>query len=554
MELIVDIERGQLKIPQFQRKFVWDLQHSAELIDSIIKGYPIGTFIFWRTDERLRSIRNIGNIEDFQEPKDGDLINYVLDGQQRIASIYAILKGKKIKIQKDNKEIDYSLIYIDLDAGEEEPIIITNITDKESNTYIKVVDLLKGTRKSLEPYPEKYDKKLEDYKLKLTSYDFSAISLKEASIDIATEVFTRLNVGGKSLTLFEIMVAKTYDSEKEFDLAEKYKELIEELKDCQYETISDATVLQVVSILLTKDKEAKECTRKRILKLPKNEVIEIWNDAVDAIHRTIDYFRSFHNIPVSRMLPYNTLIVPFSYYFHKEKKKPTGDIQKRMTDMFWRISLGNRYSSGVESKIVQDIERIDQILSGVLPEYDWGIKVSPSGIIKNGQFRVGTSYIKAILSIMASIHPKSFDDNSTVIIDNSHLKIATSKNYHHFFPKAYMKSKQSDVEASLVNNIVNITIVDDFLNKRVIKANPPSEYMAKFSKDNEDIASTMKTHLIGDLKTFGVFDNDFETFINKRAKLISKEIKKHLIEHESDTSDNPTYYEEDTDDEDTDEN
>src|SRR4051812_27003754 len=52
--LVNEITSGQVKIPQFQRQFVWDKMTSARLIDSMIKGYPIGTFIFWRTDEELR--------------------------------------------------------------------------------------------------------------------------------------------------------------------------------------------------------------------------------------------------------------------------------------------------------------------------------------------------------------------------------------------------------------------------------------------------------------------------------------------------------------------
>ena len=84
--LISEIKNGQIKIPQFQRDFVWDLKGSAKLLDSIFKKYPIGAFIFWRTDNRLRSIRNIGNI-DLPEPREGEFITYVLDGQQRITSL-----------------------------------------------------------------------------------------------------------------------------------------------------------------------------------------------------------------------------------------------------------------------------------------------------------------------------------------------------------------------------------------------------------------------------------------------------------------------------------
>ena len=97
--LIVDIEKGQIKIPQFQRDFVWELTKSANLMDSIIKGYPIGTFIFWKTKERLRSVRNIGGVE-LPESLSGDYIHFVLDGQQRLTSLFASLKGLKIK--RDN--------------------------------------------------------------------------------------------------------------------------------------------------------------------------------------------------------------------------------------------------------------------------------------------------------------------------------------------------------------------------------------------------------------------------------------------------------------------
>ena len=58
--LLSDIETGRIKVPQFQRKFVWSREDTAGLIDSILKGYPIGTFIIWETDERLRSVRNLG--------------------------------------------------------------------------------------------------------------------------------------------------------------------------------------------------------------------------------------------------------------------------------------------------------------------------------------------------------------------------------------------------------------------------------------------------------------------------------------------------------------
>lgn len=523
--LISDIQKGLIKIPQFQRDFVWDLTKSANLMDSIIKGYPIGTFIFWKTKERLRSIRNIGGIE-LPDPTPGDFVYFVLDGQQRLTSLFASLKGITVK-RENGVGDDYSKMYVDLEADEDSQLVVLDIENRKDKSYIKLKDLLYGGLSLLASYPVEYHSRIDEYRKRIESYLFSIISLNEATLDVATEVFTRINVGGKPLTLFEIMVAKTYDSERNFDLSEKFQELIERLRPLNYETISDATVLQCISIFIKKD-----CTRKEILKLSKTEFIDTWDKGVDAIEATIEYFRNYYRIPVSQLLPYNALIVPFAYFFYHNIDKPTGVKQKYLQDYFWRCALSGRFSSSVETKLGQDIRRIDSILREELPKYDWTIDITEEGIINHGWFSAGRSYIKAILCVYAYHQPKSFNDGSLVNISNYWLKQANSKNYHHFFPKAYLLKTNTDM--FYINHIANITIVDDFLNKREIGAKSPAVYMRKFIKQNDDIDSTMKSHLINDLESFGVFDNDYERFFEKRIKAIHKELKKRIIFQDSD--------------------
>ncbi|MFC3838278.1 GmrSD restriction endonuclease domain-containing protein [Paracoccus rhizosphaerae] len=75
--LINNIENGEVKIPQFQRDFVWTIQRSAALLDSVIKGYPIGTFIFWVTKDSLRSVKEIGGAS-LPAAKKGESVAYVL--------------------------------------------------------------------------------------------------------------------------------------------------------------------------------------------------------------------------------------------------------------------------------------------------------------------------------------------------------------------------------------------------------------------------------------------------------------------------------------------
>jgi hypothetical protein len=517
--LIHDIDKGIIKIPQFQRDFVWSKEQSAKLLDSIIKGYPIGTFILWETDERLRSIRNIGGATLPKTPI-GAKVQYVLDGQQRMTSLFASLKG--ITIQRDKNQENFEDIYVDLVAEEDDSIIIINAEERNEQEVIKLKDLLFGGISVLSKYPPSSYPILEDYQKRLNTYRFSTILLRDATIDVATEVFTRLNVGGKDLTVFEIMVAKTYDAERDFDLSEKYDEIIERLEDVGFDTIPAIVFLQTMSII-----QGGECAKKHILRLDRQEFIDTWDDVVDAVERAVDYFRNYFRIPVSRLLPYNSLVVPFAYFFYYHPDKPNKDMKEYLDDFFWKVSLSERYSSSVETKLTQDVKRIDKILKVELPTYDFQVDISKQAIIDNGWFSANRSYIKAILCLYAYQEPKSFNDHSIVRMNNGWLKQANSKNYHHFFPRAFLK--RHGEEEFFINHILNITIVDDFLNKRKIRAQAPSKYMQTFKKENVNIVETMKTHLIDDIDNFGIWEDDYDTFFEKRAEKVSNELKKKII-------------------------
>jgi uncharacterized protein with ParB-like and HNH nuclease domain len=95
--LFVEIDTGQIKLPRFQREFVWDKEQSGKLIDSILKGFPIGTFIFWKTKEELRSYKEVGN-HKLPETLKGDYVQYILDGQQRISSFPSLLKSDQLAL------------------------------------------------------------------------------------------------------------------------------------------------------------------------------------------------------------------------------------------------------------------------------------------------------------------------------------------------------------------------------------------------------------------------------------------------------------------------
>lgn len=351
--LLTDIERGHVKIPQFQRDFVWTMQKSAALLDSILKGYPVGTFIFWSTKDRLRSVRDIGGAQ-LPEATEGETVSFVLDGQQRLTSLYAALKG--LVITRDSgSEDDFNKIYVDLNASADDPLVTSDHTIVDLKSSISIRNLLHGDLTLLASFPSIYHSKISEYRRRLESYDFPIIEVKDVPIDIATEIFTRINVGGKPLSLFEIMVAKTYDEKRDFDLSRKFDDLTMRLAPIDYETISDATILQLVSLIISKD-----CKKQTILKLQKEEFIDVWDGVVSAVEAAVEYFRNSYRIPVSQLLPYNTLVAPFAYFFYHHPAKPNSGERRYLEDFFWRCSLVGRYSSAVESKLSQDIKKLMQ--------------------------------------------------------------------------------------------------------------------------------------------------------------------------------------------------
>jgi hypothetical protein len=521
--LLTAIEKGTLKVPQFQRQFVWSKQKSAELLDSILKAYPIGTFILWKTREALRSVRNIGGAQ-LPPTQDGDYTEYVLDGQQRLTSLFAAVKG--LDINRDGHVDNFEQIFIDLDAHDSGNLVTLEIDATRSGDFISLLDLIGGSLLLHSRFAEKHHQRLSELKSRITSYNFSTILLKDASLDVATDIFTRINVTAKPLSVFEIMVAKTFDSERNFDLSEQYESLVERLSEVGYETVSSAAVLQSISCIIS-----GECDKTAILKLNKQEFITVWPYAIAATEAAIDYFRSYFRIPVSTLLPYGALLVPFTYFFYKHKDKPLGELQRRLEDFFWRVSLTSRYSFSLESRLAQDVKKIDAILCNEEVFYDQPVDLNPEFILGNGVFNAGRSYIKAILCLLVHEQPKSFVDNSHISVSNDWLKQANSRNYHHFFPRAYLKRTLGDDWRA--NHIANITIVDDFLNKRLIRDKAPATYMNDFSDTNQNLEATMRTHLIS-LEDWGIWENDFDLFIKSRCSRISEELKKRIIPQQID--------------------
>ena len=531
-KLLSKLEDGEYQIPKFQRNFVWEKSKVALLIDSILKGYPVGTFILWKTKDKLNSLKKIGNTI-FNDPPEDDYIYYVLDGQQRMTSLYLAINGIK------TEDEDYSELYIDLEKariielkGKNELIIDSCenicVTDKPQ-CFITVKDLMSlSITEILKRFDNNFEiiQKIEILQKRIKDYRFSTIEVENQPIDVISDIFTRINTSGKELTLFEIMNAKVYDEKEKFILSDKCEILQKELEGTGYEDLIEhgTVILQVMSACLGKD-----CKRKDILDINKKDFIKIWDAGIKAIKLAVDTFKSVYNIPVSKLLPYDSLIVPLSYLFFINNLNPnlTHEQTKIFEKYMYRVAFSQRFSSATETKLSADLKVMNKIKNAEKFNFDELVPLTLprtqkelAKLIKNINFSTSNRFCIGILDIMVNKFPKKFSNNGNVILDNSYLMRANSANYHHFFPRAYLAKRGIQNE----NSIVNIVLIDKYLNQNEIKAKAPSEYINDFAKDNHQLAETLKSHLIDDINEFGINNNNYDLFLTKRSQKIAEEI------------------------------
>ncbi len=110
-KILEQVQNGTIRIPAFQRGFVWDAERVAYLMDSIYKGYPFGALILWRTKEKLSHERQLGPFE-LPEVEPEYPIDYVLDGQQRLTSIFGVFQTDLTPVE----DASWTEIYFDMSA------------------------------------------------------------------------------------------------------------------------------------------------------------------------------------------------------------------------------------------------------------------------------------------------------------------------------------------------------------------------------------------------------------------------------------------------------
>lgn len=499
-DIVHDIERGVLRIPQFQREFVWDKPKVIKLLESIYLEYPIGSFFFWDAPRQYydfyRDIAELG----LPKPDKYEKIVFILDGQQRLTSLYVTVKGLTLYNR------DYRKICFDLD----ERTFVDKTPDNQR--HVSVSELLSNDRYDVyEGLTVERKKAFNDCFQRFNNYPFSAIDVRDKELDEVCDIFERINQGGRRLNLFDLVSASVWTPE--FDLRKAVKEENEKLKNGGFGEIDNVVFLQALS-LITKG----SCTKPVQVQLKDTDVKVHWEPTVQAINLAIDYLRNNLGVVNSIFVPYRSMIAIVAYLFSKvEGRSLDHEQSEQLSQWFWQTTFSERYSSSILTLMTEDRKLMDKIANHTNVTVKYAFNIDIDSLVQTRMYN--KSAIKnGVLCLLAMRNPRHFKNNVQLNLKDGYFSDFNSTEKHHIFPKTIVQKSYSTV---MVHSLPNFCFIPAELNKE-ISNKTPSMYFAELEQTNPDFSDTLTTHLIK--YDEAVKQDDYMSFLGARAAIILKEI------------------------------
>jgi hypothetical protein len=504
-DLIADVRKGEIKIPQFQRKFVWKEKQALDLLDSISKNYPVGSLLLWKTKVKLAAERNIGN---FKLPQTDDLTptDYVLDGQQRITVIYSCLGASD---EEEGFAAGYDL---------EQEIFIQN--SKEYHSLIFPLRWMFNTTKMLNfrtglmshPGKDKYQDRFDSLLNAFTNYRIPVVTLKDLSIEEVCPIFERINSSGTKLSTYDLMVAATWS--QQFNLDDKVRAIAESIENKNFAEIDNDTILKCLSAVKFRTVRKEQIINLRTLNTEQME--DLVKLTKESLLSTADLLSTEFRIASWDFVPYESIAVILCYIFSLVRTLSPEKI-KRVRQWFWRASFSERYRGG-ESIVSNDLLTIHDFVVnevgqpksfGLPPEEDYWKKIV---------FRSNNSRTRAYILALALRRPRNLT-NGAVIDTASALSQFNKKQFHHIYPRAYLKRIEAPQEH---NAIANICMLAASENNWISDANPNAYLPMCVNELGESAEDVFASNLLPSPTKFNFLNASYDEFLNERSKIIGQ--------------------------------
>lgn len=586
-ELLLDCERGVLKLPDFQRSWVWDEERIRSLIASISSAFPVGALMTLETGGsvgfKARRVQGAPKEADSQEAR-----FLLLDGQQRMTSLYQTCMRRQIveTVTARRKKVK-RWYYLDIEAALDPQQNRENAVIGVPEDRIQRADFGRSVKLDLSSPEHEYHramfpinqifdwdawqdgfgdywiaqgrvdkreifKRFKDSVLQnFKSYQVPVIALdRDSSREAVCLVFEKVNTGGKPLDAFELVTAMY--AAQGFQLRKDWLgegvgsgrrdrlSTFGRAADQEYgllEKIAPTEFLQAVSLIHTRDRRdhlsAKQperrdlppvsATRQSLLNLPLT-AYKTHHDAVEEGFKTAVKFLRMMRIYRVRDLPYQSQFVPLAAILMTIGNAwENAEIRARIARWYWCGVFGELYGSSVESRIARDIVEVPSWLAGGGHPSTMEDPIFRADRLRTMRSRLSAAY-KGINAMLMSKGAKDFRSGQEF---DQTVFFDESVDIHHVFPRDWCQ--RNKIPPNIYDSIINKTPLTARTN-RILGGNAPSQYLARLEDGGADTPPISPHDIDGFLRTHlidpeSLRADDFDGFYRARQAALLKLIE-----------------------------
>ncbi|MBE7464249.1 MAG: DUF262 domain-containing protein [Planctomycetes bacterium] len=514
---LVDMyKRGELRLPEIQRHYVWRATRVRDLLDSLYRGYPSGSVLVWETDEPIPT-------RDFAIAQDTTAFagrKLLLDGQQRLTSLTAVLNGDQVKVRNRKRPIEilFNLDHpsgpptevVEVEGDEETPLIADDEIadeageaeaedDQEENlveklnrrtfvvasrglqsqpNWVSVSEVFKASNDTAilkkagvtgfdDPRYQKYSERLTKLR-QIKNYPYVVHVLERAmSYEEVTEIFVRVNSLGAKLRSSDLALAQ---------MTSRWPNLLTRLEEFQAEceeswfTLDLGLLVRSIVVFAT-----KQCLFRNVGTTPVEKLKAGWEEAKEGLRFAINFLRSNAGIEDESLLSSPMFIIALAVVSRIRNNRLTQADQHALLHWLLVANARGRYSRGsTETLLNEDLNILFRsgdlaaLLEPVKRQFG-RLTIEPNDLTARGAN--SPLFSLAYLALKDSGAKDWFSGLGLSLTHQGKLHFIQ---WHHIFPKSLLKNR--DLETGEINEIANMAFITGQTNRR-ISNKAPAEYL-----------------------------------------------------------------------------